>query len=361
MNYKKLTTGIIVAWFIFALSASALHLFKNNANRIGLSVAIAALTPIIVFSLWYVASAGFRQFALSLDPRLLTSLQAWRIIGFTFVLLEARGALPAVFALPAGYGDMAIGATAAFVAWKLADPAHRNSFILWQLLGILDLVIAVSVGTTAAWISPQGPPMVPMTVLPWSLIPTFLVPLIFDFSRNQHRTGKDLGNFFRAHSSNSNMGAACRHLKPDTARQRSLNLVHGDPAQQLGIKVGGFLGQDFARGGNAHHLLHVAGVQQKGDLRGAGIHGLQGRGSFAFVRKVLLGGNRLRRNTQGRLQDSFMKQHNVEFALQRRNIRQQLRQVRAGTQRKDIVGALRLLRHRIHANGALRAPFSKAV
>ncbi len=181
MNYKKLTTGIIVAWFNFALTASALHLFKNDANRIGLAVAIAAVTPIIVFSLWYAASAGFRQFALSLDPKLLTSAQAWRIIGFTFVLLEARGVLPAVFAWPAGYGDMAIGATAGFVAWKLADPAHRNSFILWQLFGILDLVNAVGVGTTAFLISPQGPPMVPMTVLPLSLIPTFLVPLFFIF------------------------------------------------------------------------------------------------------------------------------------------------------------------------------------
>jgi len=193
MNYTKLTTGIIVAWFIFALTASALHLFKNDANRIGLAVAIAAVTPIIVFSLWYAASAGFRQFALSLDPKLLTSAQAWRIIGFTFLLLEARGILPAVFALPAGYGDMAIGMTAAFVAWKLADPAHRNSFILWQLFGILDLVNAVTVGTTAFLISPQGPPMVPMTVLPLSLIPTFLVPLFMIFhviSVAQARTWK---------------------------------------------------------------------------------------------------------------------------------------------------------------------------
>jgi membrane protein implicated in regulation of membrane protease activity len=181
MNYKKVTVGIIVVWFIFALSASALHLFQNGANRIGLAVAIAALVPIIVFSLWYAASAGFRQFALSLDPRLLTSVQAWRIIGFTFVLLEARGILPSVFALPAGYGDMAIGATAAFVAWKLADPAHRDSFVVWQLLGILDLVLAVGLGTTAALISPQAPPMVSLTVLPLSLIPTFLVPLFLIF------------------------------------------------------------------------------------------------------------------------------------------------------------------------------------
>jgi hypothetical protein len=108
-NYGKLTTGIIVGWFIFALSASALHLFKNDSNRIGLAVAIAALAPIVVFSLWVAGSETFRQFALSLNPKILTSAQAWRIVGFTFVLLEARGVLPAVFALPAGYGDMAIG------------------------------------------------------------------------------------------------------------------------------------------------------------------------------------------------------------------------------------------------------------
>jgi hypothetical protein len=176
-NYGKLTAGIIVFWFISVLSASALHLFKNDANRVGVEVAIAALTPIVVFSLWFAVSEKFRQFALSLNPRTLTSVQSWRFVGFTFVLLEAHGVLPAIFAWPAGFGDMAIGVTASFVAWKLADSDHRNSFIRWQLLGILDLVIAIGVGTTAGLLSPHGPSMVAMTVLPLSLIPTFLVPL----------------------------------------------------------------------------------------------------------------------------------------------------------------------------------------
>jgi len=180
-NYGKLATGLIAVWFLFALSASALHVFENNSNRIGLAVGIAALTPIVVFFLWLAASDSFRRFTLSLNPRILTSAQAWRMVGFTFVLLEARGALPAIFALPAGYGDMAIGATASFVAWKLANPTHRNSFILWQLLGITDLVTAVSLGTTAGLISPQGPSMAPMTTMPLSLIPTFLVPLFVIF------------------------------------------------------------------------------------------------------------------------------------------------------------------------------------
>ena len=76
---------------------------------------------------------------------------------------------------------MAIGLTATLAAWKLADPSHRNSFILWQVLGITDLVTAVSVGTTAGLLSPHSPSMVAMTVLPLSLVPTFLVPLFFIF------------------------------------------------------------------------------------------------------------------------------------------------------------------------------------
>jgi hypothetical protein len=180
-SYGTLTGGLIAGWFVFAVAASALQVFKNDSNRIGFEVAIAALAPILVFSLWFAASEKFRQFTLSLNPRILTLAQSWRIVGFTFVLLEAKGVLPGVFALPAGYGDMAIGATATLVAWKLAHPNHRGSFILWQTLGVIDLVTAVSLGTTARLLSPQGASMAAMTVLPLSLVPTFLVPLFFIF------------------------------------------------------------------------------------------------------------------------------------------------------------------------------------
>jgi hypothetical protein len=173
-KYGKITAGLLVVWFVAVFWASAAHLFLNPLAQFGVGVAVAATVPLIVFSLWFAASEGFRNFALSVDPKILTSVQVWRIVGFTFVLLQARNVLPAIFAWPAGYGDMFIGVTAGFAAWKLAEPAHRGTFIFWQALGILDLV---SLGTTARLLDPQGASMAAMTVLPLSLIPTFFVPL----------------------------------------------------------------------------------------------------------------------------------------------------------------------------------------
>jgi hypothetical protein len=152
-------------------------LFRNDGNRIGVAVWIAAGVPVVLFPRWFAASEGFRRFVLSLNARVLTGVQAGRLGELRFCCWRRGALLPGIFDFSAGYGDLLIGATAAFVAWKLADPAHRGLFIGWQLLGMTDLVLAVGLGTTASWLAPAGPTMAPMTVLPLSLIPTFLVPL----------------------------------------------------------------------------------------------------------------------------------------------------------------------------------------
>src|SRR5216683_4080094 len=177
-GYGRLTGVLIAAWFIFALSASALHLFKTDPDVPPLALGLAVLIPLVVFLLWFATSVGFRQFALSLNPRTLTFVHSWRIAGFTFLALYAAGLLPGAFALPAGWGDIAIGATAPLAALKLANFSRRRGFIFWQILGILDLVTAVATGTTDRWISPNEVGTALMTVLPLSLIPTFAVPLL---------------------------------------------------------------------------------------------------------------------------------------------------------------------------------------
>lgn len=177
-KYIKLTAGLIGAWFLVSLTISALHGFNTNPGRPPLPLGLAVVIPIGLFVLWYAVSKEFRQFVLGLNPRTLTFVHSWRLVGFMFLVLYSYGILPGLFALPAGWGDIAIGATAPFAALMLAKPAHRRSFVFWQTLGILDLVVAVGMGTMARLIEPQGASAVAMSLLPMSLIPTFAVPLL---------------------------------------------------------------------------------------------------------------------------------------------------------------------------------------
>ena len=124
-GYGRLTGVLIAAWFIFALSASALHLFKTDPDVPPLAMGLAVLIPLVVFLLWFATSAGFREFALSLNPGVLTFVQSWRIAGLAFLALYTVGLLPGVFASPAGWGDIAIRATAPLAALKLANFSRR--------------------------------------------------------------------------------------------------------------------------------------------------------------------------------------------------------------------------------------------
>ena len=88
-----------------------------------------------------------------------------------------------VFALPAGLGDMAIGVTAPWIILALVRQpgfAASATFIRWNVLGILDLIVAISIGTVSAFFATGAPGEIstaPMATLPLLLIPAFLVPL----------------------------------------------------------------------------------------------------------------------------------------------------------------------------------------
>jgi hypothetical protein len=176
-KYAKLSAGLLVAWLAFALSSSALHLYVNAPNTPPIALGLAVVTPVVLFLVWLASSPGFRQFVLSLSPRAITLVQSVRVAGIVFLALGTYKILPAYFALSAGWGDIIIGATAPFAALWLVDPARRRGFILWQLLGIADLVNALTLGTLAGFIDPHGISTAPMAVLPMSYITTFAVPV----------------------------------------------------------------------------------------------------------------------------------------------------------------------------------------
>jgi hypothetical protein len=96
--------------------------------------------------------------------------------------IEALGnVLPAVFGLPAGFGDLFIGVTALLAAasWSSGGRFGKGVFALWNVLGLLDLLIAVSTGVLAGFTQSGPVTMVPMRLYPLSLVPAFGVPLAF--------------------------------------------------------------------------------------------------------------------------------------------------------------------------------------
>jgi hypothetical protein len=173
----------VSVWLLLVLSAGAAGVFVAPPGTPPLPIAIGVAAPLVLFFAWLRLSQSFRDFVLSLDLRLIAGMQAWRWAGLGFLSLYAHKVLPAVFALPAGLGDMAIGVTAPWIILALVRQrgfAAHGTFIRWNVLGILDLLIAVSIGTVSAFFATGAPGEIstaPMATLPLLLIPAFLVPL----------------------------------------------------------------------------------------------------------------------------------------------------------------------------------------
>ena len=104
--------------------------------------------------------------------------------GFAFVTGGVYGILPNSFARPAGWGDVLVGLTAPLAALYLTRPGRARAFVAWQLLGMLDLGIALTTGLLASGIfHPVAGVLTSreLTTLPYSVIPTFAVPVVLIF------------------------------------------------------------------------------------------------------------------------------------------------------------------------------------
>jgi hypothetical protein len=146
-------------------------------------ILLGATVPLVVFLAAYWGLVRFRVFVLTIDLSLAAAIQAWRAGGLGFLALYVYGVLPGVFAWPAGLGDIAIGVTAPWVVLALIRrPGFATSriFVIWNLLGILDLVVAITSGALSSALASGAAGEVttgPMAQLPLVLIPAYLVPL----------------------------------------------------------------------------------------------------------------------------------------------------------------------------------------
>ena len=102
------------------------------------------------------------------------AVHTWRIGGIAFLWGMTQGLLDPAFAIPAGVGDILIGVTAipfAIFLWK-GYSWSKYALIVWSVLGIADLVNAVTLGVIT---NPDFRTST-MATFPWILVPTVAVP-----------------------------------------------------------------------------------------------------------------------------------------------------------------------------------------
>jgi len=164
----------MLVWFAIACAA-------------GVSGRVATLTPpqpqlmitalsVLLFVAGYVLP-GLRAWLKDVNLRGLVAFHVTRFVGIEFLLLSARGELSPEWALPAGWGDIAVAAGALLIALMRRPESRPDIVRLWNLIGLIDIVAVVA---TAARVGMRDPTaLAPLLRFPLSLVPTFVVPLVF--------------------------------------------------------------------------------------------------------------------------------------------------------------------------------------
>jgi hypothetical protein len=143
---------------------------------------VAIFAPVLVGLVLLMRSNRIASLLDAMPLSWLIGLQLYRILGGIFLVSWAQGAIPGVFALPAGIGDTAVGLLALPAArWASSGtPAGRRVGMAWNLLGLTDFAVAIAMGL----LSSPGPlqvfaldhPNVQVGRYPTVMIPAFGVP-----------------------------------------------------------------------------------------------------------------------------------------------------------------------------------------
>ena len=184
---QKLTTVTIAGlWIGLAVALATTGIYAVTATPVP-AVGVMVALPLIVIGIATLLSARVRETLLALPVPLLLGLNALRILPGAFILLLAsQGKLSGPFPQSAGWGDIIVGVIAIPLLLAAARnfAGSRRALLAWNILGTLDLLEAVALGVLSA---PGSPLQIfggavgstAMWSLPWSSIPTLLVPFYF--------------------------------------------------------------------------------------------------------------------------------------------------------------------------------------
>jgi hypothetical protein len=144
----RVSAALLVGWLAVAITLATMGVYHGDASAIP-TIQYGIALPILmgIFLIWRSEAVG--RIIDAVPQEWLVGVQLYRALGVIFLILYATGKLPGLFAWPAGVGDIAIGLLAPVVGFAYARAPSENAGLVraWNVLGILDLVVAVTTGS----------------------------------------------------------------------------------------------------------------------------------------------------------------------------------------------------------------------
>ncbi len=173
-RHPRLYQSVGLLWLLIALGLGASGRLAALHPPVP-QLVLAGLTAALVLA--GITVPGFRVWLAGLNLRQIIVLHVSRFVGVYFLILYGRGELPWAFAVPGGWGDIAVATGALALVLLVPDLASRRGLVLaWNVVGMLDILGVVATASRLALANPDS--MSALLRLPLSLLPTFLVPLI---------------------------------------------------------------------------------------------------------------------------------------------------------------------------------------
>src|SRR5499426_1481432 len=134
-------------WFAVAWSAAINGVFRTGASPLPL-LPLAIFLPVIVGAPLLLLSMRVGQVLDAMPVTWLVAVQLYRVFGAVWLVGGLRGTLPGVFGLPAGIGDVLTGlfAVPAAIAVATGTAQGRRAAITWNIFGLADLAVAITLG-----------------------------------------------------------------------------------------------------------------------------------------------------------------------------------------------------------------------
>ncbi len=173
-------------WGTFVTTLAVNGAFVTPAGDAPLGIILALTMPPILFLGAHAFFPSVRTWVSNVDLGIVTGLQITRTLGIAFVILWAFGELPAVFAFPAGLGDVAVALAAipVTIAVTRQSAGWKNASRALVFAGLADFAAAIATGILSVPGRPlafEGAPAptaletIPMVLVPALLVPTYII------------------------------------------------------------------------------------------------------------------------------------------------------------------------------------------